>query len=109
MIALSMRKNLLTLLLIGILVGAVPGYVKAQNCGCATNLCCSQFGYCGIGDAYCGQGCKGGPCNSSPSTPSTNDVSVSDIVTDNFFNAILRPVEIVRERTSTQEQHFLML
>ncbi|KAB1202583.1 Endochitinase PR4 [Morella rubra] len=72
-----------------ILAGLVPGYVKAQNCGCMTNLCCSQFGYCGIGDANCGEGCKGGPCCSSPSQSSTNGVLVSDIVKDDFFNAIL--------------------
>ncbi|KAB1219447.1 Endochitinase PR4 [Morella rubra] len=126
MVSIRVRKNLLSLLVVGILAGVVPGYVKAQNCGCAANLCCSQYGYCGTGDAYCGvgckggpcyssaqncgcaanqccsqygycgtgdaycgQGCKGGPCYSSPSPPSTNGISVSDIVTDDFFNAIL--------------------
>lgn len=52
MVALNMRKNLLTLLLVGILVGVISGYVKAQNCGCAANQCCSQYGYCGTRDAY---------------------------------------------------------
>ncbi|CAM0901440.1 unnamed protein product [Alopecurus aequalis] len=37
----------------------------AQQCGsqaggakCANCLCCSTFGYCGSGDAYCGAGCQ---------------------------------------------------
>ncbi|KAB1219424.1 Endochitinase PR4 [Morella rubra] len=85
MVALSMRKNILTLLLVKILARVVLEYVKAQNCGCAANLCCSKYDYRGTGDAYCGQGCKGGPCNSSPSTPSTNGVSLSDIVTNKFL------------------------
>lgn len=27
-----------------------------------SNNCCSQWGYCGTGDAYCGAGCVAGPC-----------------------------------------------
>ncbi|KAF8701357.1 hypothetical protein HU200_033687 [Digitaria exilis] len=41
----------------------------AQQCGsqaggavCANNLCCSQYGYCGLGGDYCGSGCQSGPC-----------------------------------------------
>lgn len=26
-------------------------------------MCCSQYNYCGIGDVYCGEGCKNGFCN----------------------------------------------
>ena len=62
----SLKRNLLTLVLFGILAGFVPGYVKGQNCGCVANLCCSQYG-------YCGPGCKEGPCTSgSPTSPSTH-------------------------------------
>jgi len=32
--------------------------VAAQNCGCAGGLCCSQWGYCGTGNDYCGNGCR---------------------------------------------------
>jgi len=32
--------------------------VAAQNCGCAAGLCCSQWGYCGAGGEYCGNGCR---------------------------------------------------
>ncbi|XP_073311859.1 endochitinase At2g43590-like [Primulina huaijiensis] len=53
-----------------------------QNCNCAPNLCCSQFGYCGTSDAYCGAGCQSGPCYSS------SGGSVGNIVTDAFFNGI---------------------
>lgn len=53
-----------TLLAVGLAVlllsGAGPA--AAQNCGCPDDLCCSQWGYCGTGDAYCGDGCQSGPC-----------------------------------------------
>lgn len=58
----------------------------AQNCGCSPDLCCSQFGYCGSDEAYCGTGCQQGPCFAPPPT---NDVSVDSIVTDTFFNGII--------------------
>ncbi|KAM4094213.1 hypothetical protein ACB094_06G179000 [Castanea mollissima] len=80
MVALSVKKNLLILVLVGILAGFVPGYVKGQNCGCAANLCCSQYGYCGTGYDYSGPGCKEGPCTSgSPTTRTTNGGSVPDV------------------------------
>uniref|UniRef100_A0A7N2MSN9 Chitin-binding type-1 domain-containing protein n=1 Tax=Quercus lobata TaxID=97700 RepID=A0A7N2MSN9_QUELO len=86
MAALITKKNLLTLLLLGLLAGSLPSYTKAQNCGCASDQCCSQWGYCGTGDDYCGTGCQQGPCNASPPP---NDVSVADIVTQEFFNGII--------------------
>lgn len=63
--------------------------VMAQNCGCSPDLCCSQYGYCGSSDEYCGKGCRSGPCKTSPSTPTGNGGSVSDIVTPQFFTGIL--------------------
>ncbi|XP_062174014.1 endochitinase EP3-like [Alnus glutinosa] len=85
--AFNMKKSLLTLILAGIIAaGALPSYIEAQNCGCATDQCCSRWGYCGTGDDYCGTGCQEGPCYASPPT---NDVSVADIVTPEFFNGIL--------------------
>lgn len=86
MAALITKKNLLTLLLLGLLAGSLPSYIKAQNCGCASDQCCSQWGYCGTGDDYCGAGCQQGPCYASPPP---NDVSVADIVTQEFFNGII--------------------
>ncbi|PIN15005.1 putative chitinase [Handroanthus impetiginosus] len=44
------------------------------------------YGYCGTGNAYCGQGCRAGPCNSSPGN---NGAKVTDIVTDALFNGII--------------------
>lgn len=44
---------------------------EAQNCGCASGLCCSQYGYCGTGSAYCGTGCKSGPCTGTTPPPTT--------------------------------------
>ncbi|KAL9240676.1 hypothetical protein vseg_014867 [Gypsophila vaccaria] len=65
----------------------------AQNCGCAANMCCSKFGFCGLGDPYCGDGCQGGPCTGgatpAPATPSGGGGSVSDIVTQAFFDGII--------------------
>ncbi|KAJ4842490.1 Endochitinase ep3 [Turnera subulata] len=84
----SIRKNTLIIAYAGLLllVGAVPGYVVAQNCGCAANECCSRWGYCGTDVDYCGTGCQEGPCFAPPPT---NDASVADIVTPEFFNGII--------------------
>lgn len=81
---LTIRKSLLTIFLAGILAGFLPESVVGQSCGCAANLCCSQYGYCGTGDDYCGTGCQEGPC-----TTTTTSSAVSDIVTDSFFNGII--------------------
>ncbi|OVA08788.1 Glycoside hydrolase [Macleaya cordata] len=76
--------------IVGVLIGLLSESVVGQNCGCAPNLCCSQFGYCGTGNDYCGQGCREGPCTSTTGPPSTNNgVSVADIVTPAFFNGII--------------------
>ena len=81
-----MAAKLLTLIL---LVGALFGAAVAQNCGCASNLCCSKFGYCGSGDDYCGDGCQSGPCYSSGGGTPAAGSSVSDIVTQAFFDGII--------------------
>ncbi|XP_022874844.1 endochitinase EP3-like [Olea europaea var. sylvestris] len=84
MVFYNSRKHLLAIILVIIVVGTSPEWVSGQNCGCAANLCCSQYGYCGTGNSYCGTGCKAGPCYSSPG----NGGSVANIVTDAFFNGI---------------------
>ncbi|KAK9932205.1 hypothetical protein M0R45_019452 [Rubus argutus] len=67
-------------------VAFVSQIAIAQNCGCAADLCCSQYGYCGTGDDYCGKGCQAGPCTTTPTpTPTTTGGSVADIVTADFF------------------------
>ncbi|THF94914.1 hypothetical protein TEA_020887 [Camellia sinensis var. sinensis] len=85
MASLNIKNSFLTIILAGILAVMVPKIVLGQNCGCAAGLCCSQFGYCGTGDAYCGAGCQSGPCTSSGS----NGASVPDIVTQAFFDGII--------------------
>jgi len=76
----------ISLVLLLCLLGFFSETVKSQNCGCAPNLCCSQFGYCGTDDAYCGVGCRSGPCRGS-GTPTGG--SVGSIVTQGFFNNII--------------------
>ncbi|XP_076893575.1 endochitinase EP3-like [Bidens hawaiensis] len=73
------------LIVAGVLLAGILNST-AQNCGCSTDLCCNQCGFCGSGDDYCGTGCQGGPCFSAPPT---NNVDVGSIVTDAFFNAIV--------------------
>jgi hypothetical protein len=50
--------------------GVVCGSVR-----CPSGQCCSQYTYCGVGNDYCGAGCKGGPCTGQP-TPRPNPVPV---------------------------------
>ncbi|WVZ74693.1 hypothetical protein U9M48_022848 [Paspalum notatum var. saurae] len=66
------------------LVLAATATASAQNCGCASDQCCSKYGYCGTGSDYCGTGCQSGPCTA----PATNNVSVASIVTPAFFDAL---------------------
>ncbi|KAF8701358.1 hypothetical protein HU200_033688 [Digitaria exilis] len=54
----------------------------AQQCGshangtvCAINLCCSQYGYCGLGGDYCRTSCQSGPCYSL--CPKQNEILAS--------------------------------
>lgn len=63
---------------------------EAQNCGCSSDLCCSRFGFCGNTSDYCGVGCQQGPCFAPPPA---NDVSVAEIVTQDFFNGIINQAE----------------
>ncbi|KAL4386805.1 hypothetical protein GQ457_09G014070 [Hibiscus cannabinus] len=81
--SLPIPKSLLRVLLLGILAASA----MAQNCGCAPDLCCSQYGYCGRGNDYCGTGCKQGPCFSK--SPSAGGVSVATVVSPEFFNGII--------------------
>ncbi|CAI0400231.1 unnamed protein product [Linum tenue] len=70
------------LLLSVFLVGALAAAAAAQNCGCASNECCSRWGFCGTSPDHCGAGCQSGAC-------SRNEVQVADIVTPAFFNGIM--------------------
>lgn len=82
----SSGNSLMVLLLVLLLVGVT---VNAQNCGCASGLCCSQYGYCGSGTTYCGTGCKSGPCYpSGGGSPSGGGGSVGTIISQSFFNGL---------------------
>ncbi|KAK4403519.1 Chitinase 5 [Sesamum angolense] len=81
----SKGKSLLAIYTLLALLLASGKWVSGQNCGCASNLCCSRYGYCGTGNDYCGDGCQAGPCY-APS--GNNGVKVADVVTDSFFNRI---------------------
>ncbi|XP_031378886.1 endochitinase EP3-like [Punica granatum] len=87
----DLRKTLVTFSLVCLISGLTSQQAYGQNCGCSPDLCCSQYGYCGTGDQYCGTGCRSGPCYSStPSTPTpSGGSSVADIVSDSFFNGII--------------------
>nr|QLL26892.1 class IV chitinase [Anacardium occidentale] len=86
--AFNMRKHLSIAFLGLFALAIIPHNVMSQNCGCAPNLCCSQFGYCGTGKDYCGAGCKEGPCTSTPSPTPPGGGSVANIVTAAFFDGI---------------------
>lgn len=60
-----------------------------QNCGCASNLCCSRYGYCGSTSAYCGDGCQSGPCTNRGGSPSTGGGNVGSIISKAFFDGLL--------------------
>jgi len=72
-----------------LLIAAGPA--AAQNCGCQPDVCCSKYGYCGTTSAYCGEGCRSGPCQGSSGggggAPS-GGASVASVVTSSFFNGI---------------------
>lgn len=83
------NTSLLVMLLAGAMVAVVLPWAAGQNCGCAANLCCSRYGYCGTGDAYCGTGCQQGPCyGRTPAGPGGGGTSVEAVVTPAFFNGI---------------------
>ncbi|KAL5731492.1 chitinase [Ranunculus cassubicifolius] len=78
------------LILSGILVASTLFLVVAsQKCGCSSNLCCSQFGYCGQGPDYCGNGCQQGPCTTRTRSGSPSTIPPGGIVTPAFFNRII--------------------
>jgi chitinase len=51
------------------------------------NNCCSQYGYCGTGAAYCGSGCQAGPCTGGGggTPPSPGGGGLGAILTRNLY------------------------
>lgn len=79
----NMALTKICLILFLCLLGFYSKTVKAQNCGCTSGLCCSQYGYCGTGPDYCGSGCRSGPCTG------TQGGNLGTIVSQAFFNNII--------------------
>ncbi|XXG59966.1 hypothetical protein AAC387_Pa04g1962 [Persea americana] len=76
----------------------------AQQCGsqargatCPGGLCCSQYGYCGSTNPYCGAGCQS-QCSSTPTptptqptpTPSGGGGAVASLINRDQFEQILK-------------------
>ena len=66
----------------------------AQQCGtqkggvkCANGLCCSQYGYCGSTNEYCGTGCQSN-CPSTTSGGSGGSSGAGAIVTQAVFEKL---------------------
>ncbi|KAJ4891700.1 Chitinase family protein [Raphanus sativus] len=78
-----MALTKISLLLLLCLLCLYSETVKSQNCGCASGVCCSQYGYCGNGPDYCGSGCRSGPCTG------TQGGSLGTIVSQAFFSNII--------------------
>ncbi|RYR79027.1 hypothetical protein Ahy_A01g003895 [Arachis hypogaea] len=85
---------------------------KAEQCGrqangalCPNSLCCSQWGWCGTTDPYCGSGCQSQCKGSTPSNPSpppppptpiggggggSGGGDVANILTSSMFDQMLK-------------------
>jgi hypothetical protein len=50
-----------------------------SNCNCSPYYCCSKWGYCGLTNAYCGEGCQSGPCKILPTKSHHNFNITSEI------------------------------
>ncbi|KAH7852004.1 hypothetical protein Vadar_019397 [Vaccinium darrowii] len=68
---------------------------SAEQCGrqaggalCPGGLCCSQFGWCGNGDEYCGNGCQS-QCSGSTPTPGPSGGDIGSLVSRDLFNRML--------------------
>jgi hypothetical protein len=71
------QVSLVVFIFIGILLGKTHANLSDQllklfkrliqsNCNCSSYYCCSKWGYCGLTDGYCGEGCQSGPCKNRP-------------------------------------------
>ncbi|WP_170116070.1 hypothetical protein [Brenneria roseae] len=69
-------KNLLHFLFSALLFFLSSQHVYANQCGtqaggtlCAQGLCCSEYGFCGTTENYCGKGCQSGDCDTDKINP----------------------------------------
>ena len=61
------RRFSIVLLIISNLLVLVRSAAQ-PTCFCHESECCSQWGYCGKTDEYCGAGCQSGPCKGKAAT-----------------------------------------
>ncbi|KAK4282892.1 hypothetical protein QN277_014217 [Acacia crassicarpa] len=64
-----------------LVIGALAVCVRGEQCGrqaggalCPGNICCSQYGWCGTTDEYCGEGCQSNCHGSSGGGASASNV-----------------------------------
>ncbi|XP_027345793.1 endochitinase-like [Abrus precatorius] len=96
----NMKLSFLVLCLIAFTLGA-----KAEQCGkqaggavCPNGLCCSEFGWCGNTESYCGKGCQSQckPSGSTPKptpstpTPKPSGGDISRIISSSVFDQMLK-------------------
>jgi len=78
-------------LMLCLLLALLMLVATAQQCGrqaggalCANRLCCSQHGWCGNTNEYCGTGCQ------SQCQPSSSGGDVSSIISRSMFEEMLK-------------------
>lgn len=59
-----------------------------STCFCAANECCSKWGYCGVGEDYCGKNCRSGACYNSKPIPQSKS-----IITPEIFSCIFPKID----------------
>jgi chitinase len=88
MMNIQMKEICLLFILIGV------NMIDSQSCP-DTKMCRSQWGYCGTGSEYCGNGCSAGPCSSNNNGGSGNGNTNSNgnIITDQMFSCAFNTID----------------
>uniref|UniRef100_A0A803KUT7 Chitin-binding type-1 domain-containing protein n=1 Tax=Chenopodium quinoa TaxID=63459 RepID=A0A803KUT7_CHEQI len=71
----KVKSFVVIMVMMTLLVGTSMGQGECVNGACPNGLCCSQFGYCGSGPAYCG-GVEQAQAQPSTDLPKTRKVGV---------------------------------
>ncbi|ASD80064.1 hypothetical protein CRM94_24705 [Burkholderia gladioli] len=82
-------------------IGFLPIAGYAQQCGiqanyaaCPNQLCCSEYGFCGSTDEYCGDGCQTDVGYCSPSTGTPGEGLVCGLATLTVTSAICGTIAV---------------
>ncbi|XP_047319593.1 endochitinase-like [Impatiens glandulifera] len=77
-------------------IAAVATCCLAEQCGrqaggalCPGGLCCSQFGWCGTTQDYCGPNCQS-QCGGTPTPGPGPAGDITSLITESMFNDILK-------------------